>query len=381
MADEIIEQQPADEKKTNNETEIASAGAPQRSAFNPLNIEEATEPEQTSEEIPEQEQKTETAAETAKEVPSTEKVADLSDEELTALYLKRFPTKVEQTEAEKTQSQKVLDKQMLDIFIESGMGTAADFVSIQNVAKMDLKELSKKEVIDSMKEAKFSDEEITEILAERYYQINPEELEQTSFETDEEFEERKARLQRKVAFGTAKLEGRGKKIQGEAELILNTLKESIEKGNALAEEEATFTANVDKLLTTLPRKITSELGKLNNEDLGSVSMEVAESDIAEVVSTLKDSVKRKQILFNENGSINEQRIGELLLKEKLFDKGSREGFLAGRTNQTEFFERLYPNRTPNSIGVGGTSSSISGGGTKIASAGRPQRQPQGARPA
>lgn len=255
---------------------------------------------------------------------------------------------------EKEAQESAFEKRMLDHFIANG-GTAENFVALKKIASADLKELSESEVRRELKENNFTDEEIATVLKERYYQINPEELEQDEDESEEEFKKRKALIEKKIAFGAKKIESKSSHIKKQASDALAALKEAIKTEDSLVEDEVKLSSKVDELAPTLPRKMTFQLGKVNDQEIAPVEYDVTEDDIAEVVATLKDTGKRNNILYNKDGDLNLESVSGLLLRNRILESALKATFIAGSSRQVTEFEKRFPGRTAKDIGVGGTS--------------------------
>lgn len=278
----------------------------------------------------------------------------------------------EDIEKEKAAQEAAFEKRMLDHFIANG-GTAENFVALKKVAAADLKELSVSEIRRELGENGFNEEEINTVLKERYYQINPEELEQLDDETLEEFEKRKALTEKKIAYGSKKVESKSAYIKKQAGDALAALREAIKAEDSLVEEEAILSSKIDEVAKKLPKKITFELGKVNDQDIPAVQYEVAEADITEVVSILKDTGKRNNILYNKDGGLNLESISGILLRNKLLESAIKASYLEGGNRQIAEFERIFPGRTAKDIGVGGAVGGSKGKAGKVVSAGKPER--------
>lgn len=280
----------------------------------------------------------------------------------------------EDIEKEKKANEAAFDKRMLDHFIANG-GSAENFVALKQVAAADLKALSESEIRRELKDNGFSDDDITTVLKERYYQINPEELTQGENETADEFEKRKALTEKKIAFGSKKLESKSSFIKKQAVDALGVLREAINFQDLQKAEEAKLSSKADELAKKLPRKLTFELGFLddkNTKKIDPIEYDVSENDIAEVVDTLKDPEKRNKFLFNEDNSLNLDNVGAVMLRNKYLESALKASYLEGGNRQVSEFEKIFPGRIAKDIGVGGASGG--GGGRKgvIASAGKPQ---------
>lgn len=372
MSEELVVEQ--------TERQVASIGKVERANFN-TNAQQQTTTTQventaTQENNSSQEQQTqEEISDAARGTSTTEfDISKLTPDQIKEAYEKAFPKEIELTDEQKAAKAAAEDKELLDLYVANG-GTIEHFSALKTIVSMDLAQLSKDELVREMKLGGFDDTEISEMLVERYYQLNPDELEQGDDEDDEEFNARKEKIKKKVAYGTEKLTKRSAHIQQQAKGVLEGLKTAINQKNLDAKEEADFIAEIDEVSKALPRKLSVSLGKLNNEDLGSVETEVSEEDIAEVVSTLKEAEKRKQFLYNENGKLNSKRLAELLLKEKMLEKVTRESLLEGQTRQVAIFRQKFPINNAYALGVGGNTQQqpSSQQERKVAGFGKPQR--------
>lgn len=312
------------------------------------------------------------ADQNAKNSPIAKPLSEYTKEEIEARFKELNPDKVDLTPEQLVQKEKERDEKRLAIYLRGG-GTIEQYAQIKQVKDMDLTELSKAELTRELKAKNFDDAAIAEIQKERYYQLNPDELEPEGDEDDEAFEARKAKLKQKVEFGTEKLNNRSAHLKNNAKLILDNLDKAIDAEDLQKQDEQKFIAKIDEYSKTMPRKLNIPLGKLNNDDLGTVDLEVPEATIAEITAQLKDKQAINKILYTEEGDLNHTRISELLLKEKLFDSGTREGFLSGRNDQIAKFEKVFPSRTASALGVGGSvNPNGSAGKGKVASFGKAQ---------
>lgn len=301
-------------------------------------------------------------------------IAELSDEELKAIYEKRFPTQVEETPEMKLEKERARDKKMLDLYV-ANKGDIDTFQKLKEIAKADPVDLGTTLLTHEMKGKGFSEEEVAEALATKYHQVDLEKLERDEDETESEFAERKEKLGRLKEIGSQTLAALSMQGKKEAESILNTLQKQIDDSDLHGKEESEFIAKVDEHSKTLPRKMTLELGMLDNEPLGEpIQVDVSEEDIAAVADILKDPAKREKILFTDNGDINIESLSQILLENRVLKSAPREVFLAGRTDQVNIFRKIYPERTPYGLGVGGNtaSSNKNGKAGKLVSAGKPQ---------
>lgn len=322
----------------------------------------------------------------------TDDLPELSDEQLKAIFAKKgiegfdgnFETLKEKlkpaapagagaepTAEEKAAAELAFEKRMLDHFIENG-GTPETFVQLKQIASTDLKSLSDAQIRIELKEAGFDEDEIKAVLVERYYQINPEELEQGEDESEEDFDKRKKQIEKKVAYGSKKLESKSTHIKKEAEQALNTLREAINLKDLLGKKETEISSKVDEVVSKIPRKLTFELGMVNDQQISPVEYNVSEDDVAQVAAVLKDPATRKQLLYNEDNSLNLDRISDLLLKEKMFESAIKAVYLEGGDRQVALVETVFPGVKARDIGVGGNSGSAKNGRKgHIVSAGQP----------
>lgn len=279
-----------------------------------------------------------------------------------------------------------LDKRMLDLFLEGG-GNIDNYAVIKQVANMDLKELSEKELVRELTSKGFNDAEIAALKQERYYQINLDELEQDLIngETDEEFESRKVGLKKKQEFYTEKLSTRSKHTQEQAKGILKNLYSAIEKSEsskkASEESERKLSAKTDEILSKIPKKVTYELGKTldNSADIVPVQHEVDDADIAEVGKLLKDPTLRNNFLYTPEGDLNLQAIADIKVENATLKKALKNVYLEAEKRTVERFSKVFPHVTPQSLGVGtnGREQTNGGGKKTAASIGKSQRVAQG----
>ena len=350
---------------------VASAGKPvsmNRSQPTPQE-QQAPNPEQQSPE-PTEEEKT-ALAEAEKQKLLNEK-PQLTKEEIKALYEREFPTEAQQTEEQKKEAETARKKRMQDLFFANG-GEPAHWAAAEGVLQLeDLTELSKNELTIELKAQGFNEAEIAEIQQQRYFQIEIDNLEIGDDETEEEFVAKKEALTKRVKYGTEKLLSRGQTIKKNAEKFFSELEKAVSEQDLQAQQDAQFIAKIDEVSKQLPRKITVQLGKLDNNDLGMVETDVPEAEIAEITAILKDPAQRNQILYTEDGNLNIQRISELLQKEKMLERIARESLLEGQTRQVAIFDKTFGSKNPHAIGVGGSTSTPQGQKGKVASFGKPQ---------
>lgn len=269
---------------------------------------------------------------------------------------------VEETEEQKAQKAQAFERRMLDFYLQNG-GTAEQFVTLKNVASMDLTELSVSELKRELKGNNFSDEEIDLILKERYYQLDEEELEQYDDETEKDF------LKRKKEHFSKMLGNRSAPLKNQATGILEGLKESVLQLDSLEQAEKEFSSKVDEHLKAVPRKMTFQLGESNDKQIDPIEYEVDEAVITEVSNILKDRDQREKLFFNEHNGTNLQTLSDLLIKNKILESALKKAYLEGGTRQVSEYEKVL-HSSPQSLGTGG-SSSANGKKGKIVSAGKP----------
>lgn len=283
-----------------------------------------------------------------------------------------FVAPKELTEEEKKQAELAREKRALDLFIEKG-GRVEEYAAIKAIANADLTELSKAEALRELKDAGFDEDAAKSILAERYYQIGLDSLEQRDEETDEEFEARKASLKKKNEFGTKKLSQKAAFNQQNAKDTLNTLAAVIADQDNQRQKEMEYAAKATEHIQKMPRKLNVELGKVNDKEIPPVSISVDDAVVAEVADIFKDPAKLKQTFYNQDGTLNYAFLGDVLVKAKQFEKGgAREIYLEAQTRNTKAFQTVFPHNSAQQLGVG-TIPSKNGNSNKAASAGKVQR--------
>lgn len=291
----------------------------------------------------------------------------LTDEEIKAEYEKRFPAIAAITDEDKQKQADAFEKRMLDLYVEGG-GKIEEFALLKQVASADLTELTKSELTKELKAIGITDPvQIEAIQKERYYQLEQEEIDAIVDETE------KALAQKKLDYGKSKFENKGKQIKENAVDFLNNLKEAVNQKDFFTQKESEFVSNVEAHFKEVPRKMTLELGKMDDIEILPVEYEVPEDVITEAQETLKNPASRKQLLFNTtDGSLNLKNIAELVLKAKMFDSAAKTMYLTGGHREVEKFEKIFP-KNPNALGVGGNNQANNGKPGKIVSAGQPQR--------
>jgi len=293
-----------------------------------------------------------------------------SIEDLKKKFEPEAPKPVDETDEEKAKKATAFEKRMLDHYIENG-GTPEDFVALKAVASADLKSLSEYQIKKELKDEGFTDDQINAVLVERYYQLNPDEIEKGEGESDEDFTARVEAVKKKVAFGSKKLESKGSFIKKQAEDALSSLRLAIESKDLLEKKEAEFSSNVDEIVSKVPRKVTFELGKIEDIDIAPVQFEVTDDVIASVVETLKDPVKRNQFFYQDN-QLNIANIANVMIRNQYLEKALKAVYLEAGDRQVKEFEKVFPGRNANEVGVGGNKAGNNGKKGVIVKAGKPQ---------
>lgn len=299
---------------------------------------------------------------------NTVEAKPLTDEELKAEYEKRFPTQAALTDEEKQKQAEAFEKRMLDLYVENG-GKIEEFAALKQVASQDLTELSKAELTKELKAIGITDQaQIDAIQKERYYQIEQAEIDEI---VDEE---EKALAQKKFDYGKAKFENKGKILKENAEDFLNNLKEAVNQKDFFTKRENEVSANVDEHFSKLEKKMTLQLGKVDDTEIPPVEYEVPQEVIDKARARLNTTASRKQLLFNQDGSINHTNLADLVLKAELFESGTaaKTAYLTGADREVQKFEKIFPYRTASALGTG-TSQQNNGSTGKVAGIGKVQK--------
>lgn len=297
---------------------------------------------------------------------------ELDDKGIDGLKEKLKPAAAAPTAEEKSAAEAAQEKRLLDRYIAGG-GTAEDYVALKQIANADLTKLSEAELVREMKKDGFDEADIAEMIKERFYQIKLDELEQGEDETPEDFEKRKAKIEKKIAFGSKEFGAKGSFIQEQAKSALSQLREAVQTEDLLVATEAKILSTVDEIVSKMPRKLTLSLGKVNDQEIAPIEFEVPKGVFDEVVETLKDKGKRNQILFNQDSSLNLDSIAQLLMRNKMLEAAVKTTYLEGGNRQVAEFEKRFPGRTAQSIGVGGPNGGqTTGRKGVVVSAGKPQ---------
>lgn len=298
----------------------------------------------------------------------TKSVQPLTDEELKAEFEKRFPTQAALTDEDKQKQADAFEKRMLDLYVEGG-GKIEEFALLKQVAAADLTEVSKAELTKELKAMGITDaDQIAAIQKERYYQLEQAEIDDIEDETEKEL------AQKKLDYGKAKFENKGKQIKENAEDFFNNLKEAVNQKDFFTERESKVSANVDEHFSKLEKKMTLQLGQVDNADIAPVEYEVPQDVIDKARAKLNTTASRKQLLFNQDGSINTANLADLVLKAELFESGTaaKTAYLTGADREVEKFEKIFPYRSASALGTG-TSQQNNGSAGKVAGIGKVQR--------
>lgn len=268
--------------------------------------------------------------------------------------------------------QQKLNKAMLDIYL-SGGGKIEDFVTVSKVAAAEnLTDVVIGQIKEEMKAAGFDDNEIEAEIKSRYYMMDLATIEQGDEETPEAFEARKKALEKKIAYGQSKINGRSTSMKQKATSILDTLKQAISNNESQVQSENKLSSMVDEFFSKINRDVNLELGKAGDgQDIAPVQYKISDEEIDEVKSLLKDAQKRKQILFTDDGSINPTSVGQILLENKYLKSALKSTFIEGGNRTIEKLKVVFPGINMADVGLGGGGKQPSEKG-KIAAAGKPQ---------
>lgn len=280
---------------------------------------------------------------------------------------------VELTAEQKAEQEKQLDQRMLNKFLALG-GSAEDYVALKQIVAADKEQLAVAARLKELTDKGFTADEAAEILKERYYRLNPEELVKDEEEDDDTFKKKKDLITKKANYGKEKFESRSSQIRKDAEDRLNAIREALANEDAEIAAEAKFSSTVEEFSKTFPRKLTFELPDVEGKKLAPVEYEVRDSDVTAVADLLKDKAKRKQILFNEDGKLDLSKAFGLLLNNQVLKSAVTASYNEGGNRQVEEIKKVFPG-SPFDLGVGGNSAKKTEPG-KITRAGKPQVVPQ-----
>lgn len=388
------------------EVKIASAGGVQRMTFNALEGKEITDdgnnggggnggegaPAKTPEEI-------EAEAKLAEQTAFKEKLSGLDDEQLKELLKgkgiefagsleemkeKLKPVTAAETPEELAKKEEAVEKRMLDLFVANG-GKVEQFVDVKKIMTADLSEISKQQLKDELIEAGVDETEVDAVVKQMFLQEDLATIEQDEDETAEQFEARKAKLEKKVKYGAEKLANRSSHIQAQAKGIYEGLKKQVEKIDSDTATEAALQSSIDTHLQTVPREMKIEVGKVTLGDnveieVAPIDIKIPEEAITALSEQLKDPKQRDALFYDTKGNLDIAKISELYLRNKVLETAVKSSYIKGETNgatrQVEEFRKRFPSNSAYAVGVGGAATKHVDK-TAVASTGKPQRmQPQ-----
>lgn len=295
--------------------------------------------------------------------------------EAVKLKLKGNTAAAELTPEEKAKIEADWDKRQLDVYVAAG-GTIDAYAAAKKILEMDVSELSIADIKEELKSSGIPEDQHDSIIQARYFKFNIDELEQGGDETEAEFEARKALIQKQIDFGKKKLESRGNNLKTKADKFFKDLRKSIEESEKqkkeLDDEESQISSTVDEVISKFPRKVTFELGKVNDADVAPVEHEVSESDMEEVRKLLKDPTERNNILFKEDNSLNVSKIAEILIENRYLKSAAKRVYSEGVTRTVDFYKSKFGGQSPHEIGIGSNGKQTDGVKGRIVTAGQPQ---------
>lgn len=251
------------------------------------------------------------------------------------------------TEAEIQAKELAKEKRLLDKFI-SGKGTAEQYVALKGVANADPNKFALDMAKTDLMKGGLTLEEAEIYVKENLGMIDDTELEQLGDESDRAFKKRQKEFNAKL------LAANSNPHIEKAKWVLQNLNEAIEAEDLQVQQEVTLSAKIDEDFKVLPRKLSIEIGKIGTTDVLPVDYDVSEADVAEIKGILKDPTKRQQLLYNQDGSLNITRISQALIKEKAFESAGKVLYHSGMTKAIEDFQKTFPARSAQELGVGGS---------------------------
>lgn len=281
------------------------------------------------------------------------------------------PRTAEPSEEEKLAAERAEEKSLLDLFVENG-GNIDQFSAWKSIKAMGDSELAKSAALRELMELGLSREEADEEIAHRYRLNELDSIEQGEDEDDEAFEERKSKIQKRVEIGAKKLANKSAYIKQQADQFFNGLKDGVKAREEQKHNEEQYSSKIEEYFTKMPREITFELGERDGQKLDPIKFKVSNASITESKETLKDTAKRNQFFFNQDGTLNIENATKLLVAYNNQNEMSRVSFLEGETRNTQHFESIYPSRTAYQLGVGGTAAK-NGGKGQVTGKGIPQK--------
>lgn len=295
-------------------------------------------------------------AEKDNEVIDTPIVVELSDEQFLAEIEKRTGIKPDNLDTikeklayqkpapepsaeEKTKAEKDFEKRILDVHLKSGK-TPEQYTLLKSLANGDLKELSQNQTKAELKEAGFSDEQISDIIKKRYFQFDDSEIELEEDDAVKEF------LKKEKEFGTKKLTTRASHIQQQAKSYIDSLTKAVNESDVEKKRMEQHTSNVEDAIKKYQRKQTLQLGKVDDTDIPPIDHEVPETALEFVKDQLKDSVKFENNLYTKEGDINLDYLLPIMVKAAEYDHAIKHSYLVGGTRQVEHFEAAFGSSVP-----------------------------------
>ena len=361
----------------NNEPKVSGLGKPERVTFSAINLEE-TETEIVNNT---QDQTTSEAdANTKTNAALNTTPADLTEDQVKSFFESKgikyegidklkekidYKPPVEFTPEQISEQQKVREKRAVDLFIKGG-GTVENYVAIKSVAESNLAELSNASLKKELTDAGFNEDQVKEIIKDRYYQFEDKEIEQEDDETDKEFKKRSKE------FFSKKLENRSIHIKTQAQNILKELNSAIESEDLGKQNEVATSAKIDDYFNKVSRKLSFDIGEINGTAVSPVVYEVSDSDIAEVKEELKDTAKRNNFLYNQDGNLNLTNIANVMLRNKYLESVLKSAYHEGGSRQIDEFRKTFPATTAQQLGIGGSPVNTNSN-NKVASYGKVQK--------
>ncbi len=275
------------------------------------------------------------------------------------------------TPEQKKAAENALDKKRLDWFVANG-GTVDSYSKMKELATSDLTALSEKKLEQELTDAKFTEEEKKIIRAERYYQLDEEAIEALEDETE------KSLAKKKKEFGTQKLNSKAAHEQKLAVSFFDNIDKALKEQDTVAADEKELTQKVDSHFQTVSGKITLELGKTpDGKVIAPIEVDVPAEIIAEVKEQLRNTETRNKILQTEDGTLNIAALSEILIRNKVLEAAANRSYLKGVSDNTAEFEKIFPIKDANAIGLsslnGGNNGQGKGKQKQPASFGKPTR--------
>jgi hypothetical protein len=251
----------------------------------------------------------------------------------------------EPTAEEKAAQEIAIEQRVIANYIANG-GTVEQYAALKSIVAADTLEFAMSEARRELRDAGFPEDHIDAIIAERYYQVSDEEIEQLEDESDKAF------VKRKKEYGSKKLEARSVNTKKQAEDVLKTLRQVVENENLLKQREEQFSSKIDEHLAKLPRKITFQLGEAEGQVIPPIEFDVNESSVTEIANILKNPEERQKFFYNQDNSLNLENITNVMLRNKALEEAVKVSYHTGGTRQAEIFKKVFPH-SPKDLGVGG----------------------------